>query len=1087
MYPKIKRASLALCLGLTGVTAYAQNTVKGTVKDASGEPMIGVTIDVDGKAAAITDIDGNFTIPNAGPSSTVKVSYIGYKEQSMKVGNQRNLNFVLSEDNATLNEVVVVGYGTMKKSDLTGSIASVNSEDLVSKGSSNVLEAMQGSVPGVNITQSTGRADNSMNIEIRGKSSINSSTTPLFIVDGVMCDNIDFLNEQDIEKIDVLKDASSTAIYGSRATAGVVMVTTKGGLGIKKGTKPSISYDGYYGVAVVSRMPDFQDAQEFVDWRFGKFLGFAGGATSPSNGTPIYSMTQASYNQAMLQTQQKNYSSNSVLLDRLHNGMDIDWPSLVTQDGRQQNHYLAVSGSNESVSYNIGLGYHGIEGVYKGDNDKKISFKASADARINKVLSAGFNFNMARIKHDYSSDNGIKEAYRMNPLMEAYDADGNIITNPGLNTTLGTDANQFTSSYNPLIYFENEAKQRETWRLLGNFYVNVNPFDGLTFKTMFSPTYTHYTQGSFEGTLAGESTDTYPYASTASSRGFGWTWDNTLTYEKIFNKIHRVNVMGLFSMQKSNTKSSTLAYKQVDPEDLWYSLGTGTYDADNSTPSNYTEWSMLSYALRANYTLLDRYMLTATVRWDGSSKFADGHRWGSFPSFALAWRISEEKFIKDNVKWLSNLKLRLSYGVTGNNNGIGNFSYQRFLNSTINYYPFGNKYFNGRYPNGIIDENLTWEKSHEWNLGLDFGFLRNRITGSIDLYNKKSTDLLYNVRLPYEVGAPQMYTNVGSVRNKGVEISATGVIIQDKNWNWTVSANWAHNSNEVLQINGSSDALIDGETSSLFVGSSVNNVYGYQWDGIVSDKDMKVPDNKIAVAKGFTPGSTVKESDYYYSCYGWVEGSPIVTDVNGDGAIDNNDKRVYRADPAWTGSLSTSVSYNANWGAIDFSASLYTKQHYWIYSNFYERYTDYSDRGRMRLSMDTYIPAGKLISCDGVNSDGTYINPVYQKSTHYGKYPVVTSAGAASGTQNSYWGGSGGAGNFEKISFTKIKNITLGYTFPKSLTQKFGCQRLRLYVNVTNPFVITGYKGFDPEWANASLKNDGPSTTTWQFGANIKF
>lgn len=239
MYPKIKRASLALCLGLTGVTAYAQNTVKGTVKDASGEPMIGVTIDVDGKAAAITDIDGNFTIPNAGPSSTVKVSYIGYKEQSMKVGNQRNLNFVLSEDNATLNEVVVVGYGTMKKSDLTGSIASVNSEDLVSKGSSNVLEAMQGSVPGVNITQSTGRADNSMNIEIRGKSSINSSTTPLFIVDGVMCDNIDFLNEQDIEKIDVLKDASSTAIYGSRATAGVVMVTTKGGLGIKKGTKPS--------------------------------------------------------------------------------------------------------------------------------------------------------------------------------------------------------------------------------------------------------------------------------------------------------------------------------------------------------------------------------------------------------------------------------------------------------------------------------------------------------------------------------------------------------------------------------------------------------------------------------------------------------------------------------------------------------------------------------------------------------------------------------------------------------------------------------------------------------------------------------
>lgn len=1079
---------MALFLSLFCFVAYAQQTVTGTVKDATGEPMIGVTVLADGKPVAVTDLDGNFTINNAKPSTVVKISYVGYKDQQITVGNKSSLNLTMQEDNKALDEVVVVGYGTMKKSDLTGSIASVNSDDIVSKGASNVLEAMQGSVPGVNITQSTGRADGSMNIEIRGKSSVNSSTTPLFIVDGVMCDNIDFLNEQDIEKIDILKDASSTAIYGSRATAGVVMVTTKGGLGVKKGTKPSISYDGYYGVAVVSRMPEFQNAQDFVNWRFNKFLGFAGGATSPMSGQPTYSMLQGLYGQAMLQRVQNDPTSESVLLSRLHSGMNVDWPSLVTQDGKQQNHYLAVSGSTETVSYNIGLGYHGVEGVYKGDEDRKVSFKASADAKINKYVSAGFNFNMARIKHDYSSDNAIKEAYRMNPLMEPYDADGNLIVNPGLNSTLGTDANQFTSSYNPLIYFNNESKQRETWRLLGNFYVNITPFDGLTFKSMFSPTYTHYTQGSYEGTAAGEATDTYPYASTASSRGFGWTWDNTLTYEKIFNKIHRVNVMGLYSMQKSNTKSSTLGFKTVDAANRWYSLGTGEYDADGSTPSSYTEWSMLSYALRANYTLMDRYMVTATIRWDGSSKFADGHRWGSFPSFALAWRASEEKFIKDNAKWISNLKFRLSYGVTGNNSGISNFAYQTFLNSAIHYYPFGSTYYNGRYPNGIVDSELTWEKSHEWNIGVDFGFLKNRITGSIDYYNKKSTDLLFDVPLPFEVGNPTMDTNVGSVRNKGVEVSATGVLIQNKNWNWTVTANWAHNSNHVLQLNGQTNDIINGETNSLFVGGPVNNVYGYQWDGIVTDRNMVVPNNDIAVAKGFTPGSTVKESDYYYACYKWIEGSPIVKDVDGNGSIDDIDKKVYRADPAWTGSLSTSVSYtNAKWGTVDFSASLYTKQHYWIYSNFYERYTSYDDRGRQRLHMDYYIPAGQLISCDGVNNDGTYINPVYQQTTHYGNYPICTSAGTADGTQNSYWGHEGGAGNFEKVSFTKIKNITLGYTFPKSWTQKWGCQRLRLYVNVTNPFVITGYKGFDPEWADASLKNDGPSTTIWQFGANIKF
>lgn len=1082
----LKRTFSALMLSLFCFAAMAQQAVKGIVKDATGEPMIGVTVLVDGKPAAVTDFDGNFTIANATPSTVVKVSYVGYKDQEIKVNNSTFLNIILQEDSEVLDEVVVVGYGTMKKSDLTGSIASVNSGDIVSKGSSSVLGAMQGAVPGVNITQSSGRAGGGMDIEIRGKSSINSDTSPLFIVDGVMCDDIDFLNEQDIEKIDILKDASSTAIYGSRATAGVVMVTTKGGLGVKKGTKPSISYDGYYGISVVSRMPDFQDASEFYQYRFLKFLTYAGGVASAPSGTPNYAMGQSAYGQMALIKESANPYSQSVLKSMLASGVNTDWPSLVTQDGRQQNHYISVNGSTDAVSYNVGVGYNDVEGVYVGDEERKISFKGGLDATINKYVSAGFNVNVAYIDHDYTSDDGVKEAYRANPFGVPYDEDGNIIVNPLNKDAMGTDSYQFSDSYNPLVYFENEEKNSHTWRLLGNIYLMIKPFDGLSFKTTFSPNYTYYREGEYIGTATGNSQNE---ATMSTKRGFSYTWDNVLTYEKLFADIHRINVMALFSAESANTESMSTTYNNVYEGTTWWNLSKNGLTTSDGTlnvtdaSSSYSESSMMSYALRANYTLMDRYMLTATVRRDGSSRFADGNRWGTFPSVALAWRISEEDWVKNKASWLSNLKLRLSYGVTGNNSGIGNYDYMLTVSGPV-YYPFGSSYYNGMYPSGIVDANLKWEKSTEYNLGIDFGFLRNRISGSIDIYTKKSKDLLYDVTLPYEVGAVTMTTNVGSVSNKGIEVSLTGVILQTKDWNWSVTANFSHNKNKVKEIDGSSSSITSGDyDDNLFVGYSVNNVYGYQWAGIVTDGTMTVPDNEIAVAKGFTPGTTVKQTDYYYACYGYTEGSPIVLDVNGDGSFDDSDKRIYSMDPKWTGSITTNLSYK-NW---DFSATIYTKQDYWIYSNFYERYYDYSDRGRMRLNVDYYIPAGTLIDCDGVNADGTYINPVYQETTKYGKFPFPNNGGTSGGTNNSYWYGENGAANFQKLSFTKIKNITIGYSFPKKWLEKFGCQKLRLYMTVTNPFVFTNYDGFDPEWADCSLKDDGPGTTTWQFGANIKF
>lgn len=1084
---------MASLLSMICFVAYAQQTVTGTVKDATGEPMIGVTVLLNGQAAAVTDIDGNFSI-KAEPKDVVKVSYIGYTDQQMTVGNKTSLDIVLQEDSQTLNEVVVVGYGTMKKSDLTGSVSSVDTEKLNAKGAASVMGNLQGANPGVNITQSSGRAGSDFNIEIRGKSSINSDTTPLYVVDGVICSDIQWLNPQDIERIDVLKDASSTAIYGSRATAGVVMVTTKSGTTVKdsfKESKPTISYDGYYGWVKTARMPKFQDAGEFYRYRFARQTAYGGNGSLVETANPVYVVGANALSFGYILNDDGIYA----VKDMLQRGESYDWPGLVTRNGSQQNHFLSVNGGGQNINYHFGAGYNQEKGIYKGDDQRRFNFKGSVDAKLNKIISAGFSVNVANIHNDYANDDAIKYAYRMNPFMRPFKNDGTTYHQPGyvdVYNSAGT-GNNFTKSLNPLDVMNSTKKERETWRMLGNFYLKFDIIKGLDFKTTFSPNYTYYREGFFGGYVnpatntpwdddTYNTTDNKNEAKLTTNRGFSWTWDNIINYNTRINDIHNIGVMGLFSMMSSNTEKTVWAATNVMENTDWWNLNSGTYNANGSSNS-YTENSMISYALRANYGLLDRYLLTATVRWDGSSKFAKDNRWGAFPSVALAWRASEEEFLK-KIGWISNLKLRLSYGVTGNNDGISNYATQQTVSGPI-YYPYGTVYSQGFYPSSIVNKDLKWEKSHEINFGVDFGFLNNRINGSVDIYQKTSKDLLYEVALPLESGGGTMVTNIGSVRNRGVEISLNTVNIQTKDWNWETTLTFAHNKNEVREINGTGNRVISESltTGSLFVGESVNNVYGFEWAGIVSDRDMVVPNNKASELAGLTPGTVMKEYDYYFQTYKLKEGQPIIADTNNDGEIDNRDRVVKSSDPKWTGSFTSNLSYK-NW---DFSFSLYAKVGGKVYSNFLSEYLNIAnDRGRMRLNEDWYIPAGTLIDCDGVNADGTYINPVYQTTTHYGDYPYLNYAGSNGGVGalSTYWDN---AKCIVDGSFLKVKNITLGYTFPKEWINKFGCSHLRLYFTVTNPFVITKYQGFDPEWANASLKNDGPSTVTYQIGASIKF
>ena len=1085
---KTFRLALTLILSLFVGTVSAQ-TVSGNVVDETGEAVIGATVMEKGtKNATVTDFDGNFTI-NMGDGKVLVISYIGMQTQEVNVAGKSSVNVVLKEDATTLQDVVVVGYGTMKKTDLTGSVSSVNTEQLNAKGAPSVLGNLQGSNPGVNITQSSGRGG-SYNIEIRGKSSINSSTTPLYVVDGVICDDIDWLNPQDIERIDILKDASSTAIYGSRATAGVVMVTTKGGTTVKRDQKPTISYDGYYGWSKKVRMPDFMDGQEFYQYRFFKFQSYAGNLATTETAMsshPVYQIGGSILEQCLLR--ENVGSGNYKMKEMLANGNTYDWPDMVTQNGSQQNHYLAVSGGGENINYHFGVGYNQEKGIYKGDDQNRINFKGSVDAKINSVISAGFSVNGARTKQEYANDAAIQHAYRMNPYMTPYNSEGVLNEKPGNYQALGTTSSyQFSDQANPLLVMQSTNKQRETWRVLGNFYLKFDIIKGLDFKTTFSPSYTNYREGYFEGYKNPDTDNFYDTSlstnatNLTNNRNFSWTWDNIINYNTTIADDHSLGLMALFSSQASNTEKSYWAATGVMDGTDWWNMGTGTYNADDSYTS-YTENSMISYAFRLNYSYKSRYLLTATVRRDGSSKFTKDNRWGTFPSVALAWRASEEAFLQ-KVNWLSNLKLRLSYGVTGNNDGIDNFATQQTVSGPV-FYPFGPDYLNGFYPSSIVNKDLKWETSTEYNAGIDFGFFGGRINGSVDVYQKTSKDLLYSVALPLESGGGSMVTNIGSVRNTGVEVALTTVNVETKDWHWETTFTFAANKNKVREINGTGDRVLSSgiTTGSLFVGSSVNNTYAYEWGGVVTDRDMTVPNNAAATNAGLTPGSTMKEYDYYYKVYGLTEGQPYVVDQNGDGNIDQDDRVVKSMDPKWTGSFTSNLTWK-NW---DFSFSLYAKVGYKVYSSFLTSdILGLNDRGRQKLAMDWYIPAGTLLDCDGVNEDGTYINPKYQEVTHYGGYPFPNNGGSNSGVgrQADYWNVAKGISD---ASFLKVKNITLGYTFEKNFLNKFGCKHLRLYATVTNPFVITSYKGFDPEWAGAGVKQDGPSTINYQVGASIKF
>ncbi len=1020
--------------------------VTGVVFAESGEPIPGATVLVKGtNNGAITDVDGNFSLENVRQGDILLVSFVGMENQEVLFEGQPKLDVFLAEQTIGIEEVVAIGYGTMKKSDLTGAIGSVKSESLVAKGSTSVMEGLQGQVAGVNIQQVSSRPGDGFSIQIRGKSSMQGGQ-PLYVIDGVVCDNMNFLNPMDIEKIDVLKDASSTAIYGSRATNGVLIITTKKGTEISDKTQTTVSYDGYYGVKKAAYMPDFMSGDEFMRYRFSRYLS---SSIDQATGKTSWTMTDANL--------RNFWGGDSPVIKQFYADKNYtDWTDIVLRGGQQQNHFVNIAGNGKDISYRVGLGYQSEEGMLY-DAYERWNIKASFDSKISDKLSVGFNTNLATSLQNRGSRNSVKTGFNMTPVMPAYywdgENEGELILQPGKDVAIYPNGGGPTSTLNPIVDRMNSTDDVKSYYAMANTYLQYAPVQDLVLKTTFSPMYTKLHNGIFYGVETENRRGKTNYAEDHSDETFSYTWDTQANYLKTFGD-HKINALGLVSVYSQIMQGNNVTVVDMPFDVKWYNLASGTVQNQGSY---YENLGMLSFVGRLNYDYKGKYLAALSSRWDGSSKFRKENRWGVFPSAALAWRMSEEDFL-GTADWLSNLKLRVSYGVTGNNAHVGPYD-TRALADTKYYYNFGPNVASG-YGYSLTNSELTWEKTNEVNLGIDFGLWNNRVYGAVDVYHKLSKDLLMEMDTPYELGSStgSIWSNVGKVKNQGIELQLTTVNIQKKDFSWTTSFTFAHNKNEILELNGGKEDLTGNW---WFIGQPIDVVYGYVLDGVCTAEE----------AAAIAANDNMKTKFY--------EGEMKIKDVDGSGTIDPDDKTIQgHAAPSWTGSLSSVFNYKN----FDFSFNMYTSQGSKVFSPFMLSYTSFNSRGTQHLKMDNYIPDGAPV----LGEDGTVS---IQNGTYYGSHPFPTGGSNNAGAGSFWINSKDGSQYFVDNSFVKVKNITLGYTIPKSLTSRMNISNLRVYCNVLNPITFTSYKGFDPEWADAETGDGsgGPSSRTFQFGVSVKF
>jgi len=1029
--------SILLLFFLYSSIMFAQQGIKisGIVTE-SGTPLPGVNILEKGTINGTqTDFDGKFNLTLSTDNAILIASYIGFASKEVPVNGENQFIISLEEDAQSLDEVVIVGYGSVKKSDLTGAIASVGSEALNERNFTNPLESLQGNVAGVQISNNSGRLGDGFNIQIRGQSSF-AGGNPLFVVDGAPVDDIDFLNPQDIQQIDILKDASSSAIYGSRGSNGVVLITTKSGSSAKGGF--NVSFDSFVGVKEVARLPELMDGPT---WQYYHQSAYLATINVPGGALGI---TPERLESSVVG------GSNSVLRNRFDNNQTFDWYDAVLRSGIQQNNYLNINGrSDNGLSYNLGMGYQHETGNVLNEDLDKYTLKTGLSHNVNDKFSFAANVTITKTENERGSNRAMQEAFRLNPFLSPYAIDDNgfetneLFDQPGKLTfpSSGTFAINKTSTYNPLLQIANSSDNVERFNIVGNIFMDYKFDDWISFRTTFSSGYDNRERGRSWGNLTDEGrSNGGPLGDLNIRSSFNYTWDNQFNLNKTINEKHNFKLLALQSIFSSQIQSRFMSSRNLSFESGINNLGSGP-QATFNLGSEFLDESLSSYALRFNYDYENKYFLTLSNRWDGYSLFSEGNKWDSFFAAAGAWTISNENFMENSI--FSNLKLRTSYGSTGNNS----FDRSRTPYPTLNtlneqlYYDLDGP-VNGFRATALANSNLTWEKTQELNFGVDFGLAENKINGSLDFYNRLSEGVLFERLLPVEIGAESgILDNASSVRNKGIELLLNSKIISTDKFSWDLTLTYTKNTNSIESINGQTE--LDDIGNGLFIGESIGvagengnrSNYNYVFDGIVQAGETNVPG-----------GST--------------EGQAKVKDINGDGFITPESDRVIlgSVDPDWGGSLFTNIRY----GNLVLSASAITSQGVFTYSPWRQNFTDTRDRGRQKANISWYVPE------NGAGIPAQFSN----------EYPQPRN-------QGDFWRRQQ-VGYYADASFLKIKNISLSYNFTPANLDKINLKGLRIYANVLDPFVFTDYMGYDPETASANLGIGRTAAITYQLGLSIK-
>lgn len=1026
-------------IALLNASVYAQSkVVKGVIKDVSGLPIPGANVLIKGtQKGTSTDLDGSYTI-NVSSGTTLVYSFIGFKTEEKTVNETGVYNIVMQELDNSLEEVVVVGYGVKKKKDLTGSIVSVGAEEIASRPVVNAVQAMQGKAAGVDIA-SNERPGTVGAITIRGARSISASNAPLYVVDGIPLNTklvtdattgkisvdqntggIDFLNPTDIETIDVLKDASATAIYGSRGANGVVIITTKKG----KNGRFTLNYDTSVMMETIHENAPMMSAAEYIEFRrWGRY--YSNPSAFPKGDNPNITNDKLIFLQSADPSAwaniEKGWASGTWDGSKV---ATTDWTKFVSRTGITQQHTLSVSGGTEKMKAYGSFGYLNNTGTLFGQSYVRYNGTANVDITPTKWFSMGVGLNTSYGTNEYGQSNtgrtavtsstGIYATARTNlPYAVPFDLNGNRIDNPGGDSTIRTPVDEYKLSQD----------QRITLRAFGSLYAQIDlgaissKLDGLKYRLNFGPDITSFRDGIFlDGKSAIRSGTSF--ASLTNEYSISYTLDNLFLYNKTLGN-HSFGGTFLLSQTRYHNETSSMSANDIkNPKNKWNAL----------TPANVTlagyssgliESGLFSYMGRVNYSYADKYLITVSGRSDSASQLAEGHKEAFFPSASGAWVLSKEKFLED-VSWIDQLKVRVGYGVTGNA-AVPAYATTPPLTGIV--YPNGSGVINNT---SLGNLSLGWEETAQFNYGIDFSMFNSRISGALDYYTSKTTNLLLKRSLPTTNGIKDSYQNIGETEGNGVELTLNTVNVTTKDFEWTTNFSGSYQQSRIVSLqNGKFDDI----NNNLFIGNSQNVIYGFESNGIWK------PEDAVEMAKfNAAAGSTV---------FSFGNARPV--DQNGDYKIDANNDRVIigSKDPKYIVGLTNTFTYKN----VELSFFVYGRMGY-----FYDTGGENEGAKGSQRKINYYTDN---------NTNAEYQKPIYSAGTGDSYFPIL---------------------GYRDGSFLKIRNISLGYHFDKELVQKLGLSKLRLYCQATNPgMIFTKVKWTDLD-TQTTASNRGMA-----LGLNVEF